>query len=185
MSDEELTASNVTLVRRLVAAVAELPWRPRLVHLGSVHEYGPVPAGALIREGDEPRPVSPYGRTKLLGTEAVLAAVRRGAIDATVLRVVNVSGPGTPARSLLGQVARQLYAHRCRPAVANAHPGPAGGPGLTGLATTGCAAPAVLRLAPLRAYRDFVDVRDIADAVCAAAAAPSRRRSPTSAVARR
>ncbi|MEV0001611.1 NAD-dependent epimerase/dehydratase [Micromonospora sp. NPDC050980] len=147
VSDEELTASNVTLVRRLVAALGELPWRPRLVHLGSVHEYGPVPAGTLIREQDPPRPVSPYGRTKLLGTEAVLAAVRSGAVDATVLRVVNVSGPGTPAKSLLGQVARQLRAHRHR------------------------WEPAVLRLAPLRAHRDFVDVRDIADAVCAAAAA--------------
>ena len=147
VSDEELTASNVTLVRRLVAAMAGLPWRPRLVHLGSVHEYGPVPAGTPIREDTQPRPVSPYGRTKLLGTDAVLAAGWAGDIDATVLRVVNVSGPGTPARSLLGQVAHQLLAAR-------------DGTGR-----------AVLRLAPLRAHRDFVDVRDIAEAVCAASAA--------------
>lgn len=148
VTDEELRASNVTLVRRLVEAVSALPWRPRLVHLGSVHEYGAVDAGHPIREDTVPNPISQYGRTKLLGAEIVLDAVRRGDCDATVLRVVNVSGPGTPAGSLLGQVAGQLAAARRD------------------------RREAILHLAPLRARRDFVDVRDIADAVYAAAYAP-------------
>jgi NDP-hexose 4-ketoreductase len=143
VTDNELRASNVTLVEQLVRAVAELPWRPRLVHLGSVHEYGAV--ASPIHEDAVPRPLSPYGRTKLAGAQVVLDAVAAGAIDATVLRIVNISGPGTPEGSLLGQVAGQLVAaaaeHR----------------------------PAVLRLAALDAYRDFVDVRDIADAILAAA----------------
>lgn len=147
VTDRELHASNVTLVQRLVESVALLPWQPRLIHLGSVHEYGTVAAGHTIREDTAPRPVGPYGRTKLLGAQAVLDAVHANAVQATVLRVVNVSGPGTSSRSLLGQVAAQLaVARRER-------------------------RPAVLRLAPLRARRDFVDVRDVAGAVCAAARA--------------
>jgi dTDP-6-deoxy-L-talose 4-dehydrogenase [NAD(P)+] len=146
VNDDELRASNVTLVTRLTAAIGRLPWRPRLVHLGSVHEYGAVTCP--IREDAEPRPLSPYGRTKLLGTQAVLDAVAAGDCDATVLRIVNISGPGTPQRSLLGQVADQLAMARAA--------------GRT----------AVLRLATLDAHRDFVDVRDIASAIEAAAVAP-------------
>ncbi|OLB78482.1 MAG: hypothetical protein AUI14_13075 [Actinobacteria bacterium 13_2_20CM_2_71_6] len=108
VSEEQLVASNVVLVRQLVAAIATTVPRPRLVQLGSVHEYGPVAAGTSI---DESTPTSPV------------------------------------AESLLGRVAQQLAAA-------------ARGDG-----------EAVLRLAPLRALRDFVDVRDVADAVTAAATA--------------
>ncbi|GAA3343156.1 NAD-dependent epimerase/dehydratase family protein [Amorphoplanes nipponensis] len=146
VTEEELKASNVTLVHNLVEAVTALPWRPRLVHLGSVHEYGAV--GCPIREDAQPRPISPYGHSKLAGAGAVLAAVGAGACDATVLRVVNVSGPGTPRASLLGQVADQLAAARRERRTA------------------------LLRLAPLHARRDFVDVRDIAAAVRATALTP-------------
>jgi nucleoside-diphosphate-sugar epimerase len=64
------------------------------------------------------------------------------------LRLVNVTGPATPRASLLGTVADELRSAEAA--------------GRT----------AVLRLAPLRSQRDFVDVRDIADAVDAAARAP-------------
>jgi nucleoside-diphosphate-sugar epimerase len=145
----QLVASNVALVRHLVTSLSRLPVRPRLVHLGSAHEYGPVPAGTPIRESTPTRPTSPYGRTKLRGSRQILAASRSGRIDAVVLRVVNVTGPGTPDASLLGQVAAQLAAAARERRTA------------------------VLRLAPLRARRDFVDVRDLADAVLAAARAPA------------
>lgn len=146
---DQLVASNVTLVHHLVTALSRVPGRPRLVHLGSAHEYGPVPPGAPVRESTPTRPTSPYGRTKLRGSREILAASRSGRVDAVVLRVVNVIGPGTPAGSLLGQVATALAA----------------------AAREG--RPAVLRLAPLRARRDFVDVRDLADAVLAAARVPA------------
>jgi nucleoside-diphosphate-sugar epimerase len=146
VTDQELHASNVTLVRNLVEAVSAVACRPRLVHLGSVHEYGAV--GCPIREDAEPRPISAYGHSKLLGAGAVLAAVSAGRCDATVLRVVNVSGPGTPRDSLLGRVADQLAAARRERRTA------------------------VLRLTPLHAKRDFVDVRDIAAAVHLTALTP-------------
>jgi dTDP-6-deoxy-L-talose 4-dehydrogenase [NAD(P)+] len=148
VSEEQLVASNVTVVRHVVTAVAGLPRPTRLIQLGSVHEYGPVPVGEPITEATEPNPVDPYGRTKLIGSRHVLDAA--GYIDAAVLRVGNVTGPGAPTGSLLGRVASQLRA------------------------AAGTGEPAVLTLAPLRSKRDFVDVRDVARAVVAAATAPVR-----------
>ncbi|MFE2558264.1 NAD-dependent epimerase/dehydratase family protein [Streptomyces sp. NPDC059352] len=149
---EEMSAANRDAVATLAAALAELPGRPRLIHLGSVHEYGPGTVGAGTGEDHEPAPVTDYGRSKLGGTRAVLDAVRTKELDAIVLRLANVCGPGTPRGSLLGSVAARL---------AEAH------------AAAGAAAePVELRLAPLRAHRDFVDVRDVVDAVLTAARTP-------------
>ncbi|MGI5456700.1 NAD-dependent epimerase/dehydratase family protein [Streptomyces sp. CA-249302] len=135
---------NDAFVRRLVAA---LPGPTRLVQLGSVHEYGPAPAGVPLTEDREPAPAGTYGRTKLSGTRWVLGAAREG-LDAVVVRVANACGPGAPPESLLGKVAAELARQAGRK-------GPA----------------AELRLSPLRARRDFVDVRDVAEAVVAAAGA--------------
>ncbi|QOV35719.1 NAD(P)-dependent oxidoreductase [Streptomyces ferrugineus] len=138
-TDAEMAPAIVAPTLRLLAALGRAAVRPRLVHLGSVLEYGPVPAGTTAR--GPARPDTEYGRAKLAATEAVLAAHRAGDVDALVLRVANVAGPGTPAVSLLGRVAARLAA---------AAPG------------TG---PVSVELSPLRAHRDYVDVRDVADAV--------------------
>ncbi|NGO45081.1 NAD(P)-dependent oxidoreductase [Streptomyces sp. YC419] len=138
-TDAEMAPAIVAPTLRLLAALGRAAVRPRLVHLGSVLEYGPVPTGTTARE--PARPDTAYGRAKLASTEAVLAAQAAGDVDALVLRVANVAGPGTPAVSLLGQVAARLAA---------------GAPG------TG---PVRVELSPLRAHRDYVDVRDVADAV--------------------
>ncbi|MFJ1755833.1 NAD-dependent epimerase/dehydratase family protein [Kitasatospora sp. NPDC088134] len=151
-TEEQMERANVRLVENVVAGLAALPRRVRLVHLGSVHEYGPARPGEDIHELSPLRPVNAYGRTKLLGTRHVLEAADRGRIDALALRIANVSGPGAPRGSLLGLVADRLT-------------GPADGP-----------APAELRLAPLLSRRDFVDVRDVAEAVLAAATAGTTAR---------
>ncbi len=148
VGEEEMREVNAAFPARLVDAVASLRWRPRLIHLGTVHEYGPVPAGQRIGPDTPTRPVSVYGRTKAAGSAAVLAAVRDGRIDGTVLRVGNILGGGTPPSSLLGQVSRELMA-----------------------AAEGYR-PAVVDLFSLTALRDFVDVRDVAAATLAAARAP-------------
>lgn len=144
----QMSEVNVALVRRLVTALGTAPSRPRLIQLGSVHEYGPMPRGRTITESTPPRPSGDYGETKLRGSLEVLAATRGGRLDGVVLRIANAVGPGIPHSSLLGRVAQQL--------------GEAADRGT----------PARLRLAPLRAERDFVDVRDIADAAVAAARRP-------------
>ncbi|SDW70979.1 Nucleoside-diphosphate-sugar epimerase [Amycolatopsis xylanica] len=141
--EDQMRKSNADLTGSLVEALAGLPWRPRLVHLGSAHEYGAVPHGSIVDESWPPEPLTAYGRTKLAATEQVLAAVRAGRLDAIVLRVSNVLGPGAPAASLTGAVARQLAGDRD--------------------------GRAVVRLSPLRAHRDFVAAQDVAEAVALAA----------------
>ncbi|MET9677247.1 NAD(P)-dependent oxidoreductase [Streptomyces sp. NPDC006482] len=140
---------------RLLDALGALRNRPRplprLVHLGSVLEHGPVPPDGTPRPGDTPgpgpapEPTTPYGKAKLAASRAVLEAAANGAVRALVLRVANVSGVGAPDVSLLGRVARRL--------VEGAAPGE----------------PVTVELAPLRAHRDYVDVRDVSAAVLAAA----------------
>ncbi|QOC94243.1 NAD-dependent epimerase/dehydratase family protein [Micromonospora craniellae] len=128
----------------LLDALRHAACRPRLVHLGSVLEYGPQLADPRRTQA----PDTEYGRAKLVATRAVLAAADAGDVDAVVLRVVNALGPGLPATSLLGRVAAALA--------------PAARSGV----------PARVTLAPLEARRDVVDVRDAAEAVLAAAGRP-------------
>ncbi|MFJ9775873.1 NAD-dependent epimerase/dehydratase family protein [Kitasatospora sp. NPDC101157] len=151
VTDDQLTSSNVELTGRVVDALSTLERPPRLVHLGSVHEYGVGAPGTALTEEHPTRPAGRYGHSKLLATRAVLDAVRERELDAVVLRISNVCGPHAPRASLLGMIATHLAA------VAR-HPGGA--------------AAAPLRLSPLRAHRDFVDVRDVGRAVVAAVAAP-------------
>ncbi|MFI1443550.1 NAD-dependent epimerase/dehydratase family protein [Streptomyces fructofermentans] len=127
----------------LCAALREGAPAARLVHLGSAAEYGPGTEGSLVTESAATRPVSVYGATKLAGT----VAVSTSGLDAVVLRVGNPVGPGAPATGLPGRVAGLLR-------------------------EAGTDPEAVLRLGDLSAYRDFVDVRDVARAAVRAATAP-------------
>ncbi|GAA2728858.1 NAD-dependent epimerase/dehydratase family protein [Streptomyces nogalater] len=136
---------HVRLVERLLAGTALMARTPRLVQIGSVHEYGPVPAGDAVDESREPRPVTVYARTKHAGSQAVLRATRAGDADGVVLRAVNVCGPWVTPASFLGTVTRRL---------SEAAPGE----------------PVELTLSDAR--RDFVDGRDLADAVLRAATRP-------------
>lgn len=147
-SGRQMTELNAEFTERLVTAVSLYPGRPRLIQLGSAHEYGPIPSGTSVTEETPPAPVSEYGRSKLRGTEAVLRGANTTTLDGTVLRVANAAGPGIPRDSLLGAVAHSL-----------AEP------------TPGSEAPVPIHLTALTASRDFVDVRDVADAVLATAGA--------------
>ncbi|GAA4227725.1 NAD(P)-dependent oxidoreductase [Actinomadura meridiana] len=146
-NEKEMAAGNAELVERLIAALSGNPIR--LVQLGSVHEYGAGAQDAATSEDHEPAPVTPYGRTKLQATQAVLHATSERNVDGVVLRLANVIGPGVPEGSLFGRVAADL-AEAARAGKA-----------------------AELRLPPLRAARDLVDVGDAVTSVIAAATAPS------------
>ncbi|WP_158288157.1 NAD(P)-dependent oxidoreductase [Streptomyces sp. ICBB 8177] len=145
VTEDQMTLLNAELPAKLAEVAASLPRPPRVVHLGSVHEYGPVAPGVTASEQLAPRPDSGYGRTKLAGTRALLAAARDGLPEVVVLRVSNILGRGAPPDSLPGTVAHHLAAARAE--VAAGRPAPA------------------LRLSPLMSFRDFVDVRDVCDAV--------------------
>jgi nucleoside-diphosphate-sugar epimerase len=127
----------------LCAALREAAPAARLVHLGSAAEYGPGTPDVPVTESAPTRPVGPYGATKLAGTVAVTAS----GLDAVVLRVGNPVGPGAPPTGLPGRIAALLR-------------------------EAGSGPEAVLRLGDLSAFRDFVDVRDVARAAVLAATAP-------------
>jgi len=110
------------------------------VQIGCGAEYGPSQPGSSTAEDAVPRPGGPYGVSKLAATELVLGS----GLDAVVLRVFSPAGPGTPAGSPLGRLAEAM-----RRAMQ--------------------AGDGELKLAGLGAQRDFVDVRDVARAVHAAA----------------
>lgn len=109
VDEPQMVRANQELVRRLVGALAALPrQRPRLVHLGSVYEYGTQPGGLLLDERSPERPVTAYARTKLAGSRAVIEAVSAGRINGVVLRLSTVLGAGAPPSSLFGMLAEQL-----------------------------------------------------------------------------
>jgi nucleoside-diphosphate-sugar epimerase len=78
--------------RHLVHACLEAPRGPRrLVHLSSLAAVGPLPMATACAEDVSPRPVSPYGWSKLQGEAAVLDV--RDRLHVTVLRPPIVYGP--------------------------------------------------------------------------------------------
>jgi nucleoside-diphosphate-sugar epimerase len=137
----DLTRGNVVAAHALLSALGESAPSARLVQLGSSAEYGAV---AVHEPMDERTPTlagSPYGFTKLAASELVQHA-RAGGIDAIVLRIFNVSGPESPTSTMLGGLVEQL---------ANAGSGPS------------------VTVDSLDGWRDYVDVRDVANAICLAA----------------
>lgn len=140
-TDDEMWSAATLPTFNLLSALTRSSSAPMLVHLGTVLEYGRLAPGTTADPGSTPRPDSAYGRAKLAASTAVVEAHRRGDVEGCVLRVSNVCGPGAPRISLLGQVTEALLDAR----------------------RTGRTAE--VRMRPLTAHRDYVDVRDVADAV--------------------
>lgn len=137
---QELQAANVLLVERLLAEVAARDLR--FVHIGSAAELGDPGRSDRVDELAPCNPVNDYGRSKLQGTELVLAAARDG-VHATVARVFNTVGPSQHPAQPVGDVVRRI---RDLPATG-------------GTITVGNA----------EVVRDFVDVTFVASAVAALA----------------
>ncbi len=78
----------------LLAGLVRQGLRPRFVFLSTTAAGGPSLAGRPFCENDPPRPVSDYGKSKLLGEAAVLA--QKTELPVTVVRVGPVYGPRDP-----------------------------------------------------------------------------------------
>jgi GDP-4-dehydro-6-deoxy-D-mannose reductase len=130
---------NTLATVHLLDALRALRRPSRVLLAGSAAELGPVgPNDLPVRESHPCRPTDSYGLSKWLATAAGLAA--RAPLEVVVARVFNPVGPGLPASQALGRFAALLAAHE--------------GPG-----------PLVLTVGDLDARRDFVDVRDVAEAL--------------------
>jgi GDP-4-dehydro-6-deoxy-D-mannose reductase len=141
-SAEEMHALHVRGSESLLSAVAQLVPEAVTVLFGSAAEYGQVsPALLSIREDVPPRPESAYGQSKLAQLRAGQQLAQRHSLRVHVVRPFNILGPGMGGHLVAAALCeRLLHAKsegRCGPiAVANGH-----------------------------ATRDWVDVRDVADAV--------------------
>ncbi|GAA1887245.1 NAD-dependent epimerase/dehydratase family protein [Streptantibioticus ferralitis] len=144
-TDAEMRLLNVRPVEHVVDALRRLPNRPRLVHVGTLHEYGPVPEGSAIHEELPPAPDSLYARVKLAASETVLDAAGPDGVDGVVVRLANTLGPYPAAETFLGSLARRLH-------------------------DTDLSAGIELTISDAR--RDYVDVRDAAEAIVRAALLP-------------
>jgi len=71
----------------------------RLIHVGSAAEYGA--AGGDLHENTPTRPTTLYGRTKLAGTQQVLAGCAARQLRGVTARLFTVYGPGEHAGRLL------------------------------------------------------------------------------------
>lgn len=82
----------------------------RFVYVSTIAVYGPS-GGAVIDERTEPRPDTPYARTKLAAERVVLDATRSGQPLGTVLRAAAVYGPRVKGnyRRLALAIARRRY----------------------------------------------------------------------------
>lgn len=141
---DELRRANVDLVATLLDSVSGR--EIGLVQLGSSAEYGAGSRDEPVGEDREARPVSPYGISKLAATNLVMGAALAGDVPGTVLRIFNPVGAGISPELLPGRAAALI-----RRALDGGDPP---------------------RLGPLGATRDFIDARDVAEAVVSAASLP-------------
>ena len=75
----------------LLRALEGQPGPLRFVHLSSVAAGGPSTPQRPVREDDPPRPVSPYGESKLLAEREVLK--RKDRFSVVILRAAAIYGP--------------------------------------------------------------------------------------------
>jgi GDP-4-dehydro-6-deoxy-D-mannose reductase len=134
--------TNTRWTARILDALSALGAPVRLVIAGSAAELGPVPVECLpIGETTPCRPIDGYGLSKWAATRLALDA--KPPVESVVARIFNPIGPGMSARQAFGRFARSL-----------ASDGPE---------------PLRLRVGDLQAARDFIDVRDVAEALFALA----------------
>jgi GDP-4-dehydro-6-deoxy-D-mannose reductase len=139
---------DLAMTGALVRAVARHAPDAPIVVTGSAAQYG-MGADRPLVEDDETAPVSPYGAAKATLERAVTSGPLAFGVRIIFTRSFNHIGPGQGADAPAGQWARQAIAAES-----------AGG--------------GALRTGDLKAIRDFLDVRDVADAYLSLVRSPAR-----------
>jgi nucleoside-diphosphate-sugar epimerase len=139
---DALFADNALATANLAEAIGAAAPEAGLILLGSAAQYGASEGHVPWRESDPCAPVEPYGRSKHAAETSALAAARRDGFRVTALRLFNVITPEPQGE--------QVFAAFLRRAASAAAAGPP---------------PWRLRMGPLTAVRDFIDIEDALTAV--------------------
>ncbi len=142
-SEQELWLANVTNTCTLLSGIQKSRAKPHLIHISSSAVYAPSTEGKhhALNEGWHLAPILPYGASKLASEALVRQYQDISNLTATILRPFNVVASSQGDEVVNGKVARQLARLEL-----------------------GLSAPR-LELGYLGSCRDFVDVRDVADAI--------------------
>ena len=110
--------------------------KQKFIFIGSSAQYGSIPFDLQpVTETCEFFPVSPYGVFKIFEEYEIRRLARNHNIDINGARVFNVTGPGEPKRMVGGSIVSQLKSDP------------------------------KIKIGNLKSKRDFLDVRDVADAL--------------------
>lgn len=82
----------------------------RLLVLGSAEEYGPITPP--FREGDEERPVTAYGKSRLIATRGALHIGEVSDLDVVALRATVAYGPGQASDMFIAGLVESLLGDR-------------------------------------------------------------------------
>lgn len=91
-SETEFLEANAHGVARVVRALESVAPNGKIVYVSSLAAAGPSLPGGAVDEEAPPRPVTPYGRSKLAGEEALRGAARTARWS--IVRPPIVYGPG-------------------------------------------------------------------------------------------
>jgi GDP-4-dehydro-6-deoxy-D-mannose reductase len=132
---------NVQGTETVLSATSQLPNPPRVVIPGSAAEYGLLRDDQPVTEQSPTQPLGAYGVSKVAQTLTGLGYAWRGQLEVVVGRVFNITGPGEPDLMLCGAMAAQIAAIERGEQ------------------------PPVLSVGNLSPTRDYVDVRDMVQAL--------------------
>jgi GDP-4-dehydro-6-deoxy-D-mannose reductase len=138
-----LIRANLSSAVSVMEAALSVKPSPTVILVGSAAEYGAARKSQLpVRENAKLSPVSPYGLVKSWQSEAADFYAARG-LDVIVARMFNVLGPAMSEALSVGSFAAQISRIK-----------------------SGGTPDRALKVGDIGVKRDFVDVRDVAEALC-------------------
>ena len=101
--------TDVDILARLISLVHNVNPCAKLLHFGTVDEYGQL--DGLLDESRECKPVSVYGRSKLAATTYLLREVGESSLKAMIIRPSIVYGPGQNKEMFVASLLQSLMSN--------------------------------------------------------------------------